>query len=286
MGNDRGLFSDAVEGLPVYEGRMVDQFDYRAKAYRSGRGRSGKWDELPFGDPDKAIIPQWWLPANRIPDKLGDRTSRYRVAWCSVTAPSNERSLVAALIPPGVICGHALPTLCFPTGYEWAYMSWLAVANSFCLDYLVRKKLALNLTMTVLDSLPFPRLPIDDPVVDRLGRLALRLACTGPKMAGYWNSMAQYDWCEPVGEGATPPGYVDQDLRAASRAEIDAIVVHELFDLSSEELESVLDTFPVLRHREEKQNHGEFVTKRLVLEQYELLDRAGGLASYPSVLDT
>ena len=286
MGSDRGLFGDFEVGLSVYEGRMVDQFDHRAKAYRSGRGRSATWDELPFGDPEKAIIPQWRLPADRIPNKLGDRTERYRVGWCDVTGSRNERSLLAALIPPGVICGDKVPTLTFPDGFEWAYMPWLAVANSFCLDYLARKKLALKLSMTVLDSLPFPRLPIDHPVTDRLARLALRLTCTGPEMDGYWDSMAQCGWCEPVGEGTIPPGYVDQDLRAAARAEIDAIVAHELFDLSSEDLGSILDTFPVLRRREEKQHHGEFVTKRLVLQRYELLDNAGNLDSYPSVLDT
>jgi hypothetical protein len=284
MGSDRGLFGDFKVGLPVFEGRMVDQFDYRAKAYRSGGGRSAQWDELPFGDPEKAIIPQWRLPADRIPNKLGDRTRRYRVGWCDVTGSRNERSLLAVLIPPNVICGHKVPTLTFPDGFEWAYMPLLAVANSFCIDYLARKKVALSMSMTVLDSLPFPRLQIDHPVTDRLARLALRLTCTGPEMDGYWNSMAQNGWCEPVGEGTTPPGYVDQDLRAGARAEIDAIVAHELFDLSSEELESVLDTFAVLRRREEK-HHGEFVTRRLVLAQYGLLESAGGLESCPSMLD-
>jgi hypothetical protein len=104
-------------------------------------------------------------------------------------------------------------------------------------------------------------------------------------MGGYWNSMAEHGWCTPVDDGTIPPGYVYQNVRAIVRAEIDAIVAHELFDLSSEELKSVLDTFPVLRRREEKQCNGEFVTKRLVLEQYQLLESAGGLESYPSVLD-
>jgi hypothetical protein len=67
-------------------------------------------------------------------------------------------------------------------------------ANSFCLNYLARKKVSLKLSMTVLDSLPFPRLPINHPVVDRLGRLALRLTCTGPEMTGYWNSMTERGW--------------------------------------------------------------------------------------------
>ena len=231
MGNDRDLFGDYPDGLPVYEGRMVDQFDHRAKAYRSGRGRSAVWEPLDFGDPEKAIVPQWRLPPERIPGKLGDRVWRYRVGWCDVTAPRNERSLVAALIPPGVVCGDKVPTLAFPEAFEWAYMPWLGVANSFCLDYLARKRVALKLSMTVLDTLPFPRLPIDHAIVERLGRLALRLTCTAPEMTGYWNAMAPYGWCEPVPEDATPPGLVDPDLRAAARAEIDAVVARELFVL-------------------------------------------------------
>ena len=173
LGNDRDLFGDFSDGLPVYEGRMVDQFDHRAKAYRSGRGRSAVWEPMLFVNPDKAIIPQWRLPPDRIPSKLGDRIWRYRVSWCDVTGARNERSLIAALIPPGVICGHSLPTMVFPTGFECAYMPWLAVANSFCLDFLARPRVALHMAMTILDGLPFPRLPVDHPVAERLGKLAL-----------------------------------------------------------------------------------------------------------------
>jgi hypothetical protein len=270
MGTDRDLFGDFAEGLPVYEGRMVDQFDHRAKAYRSGRGRSAVWEALPFGDSRKAIAPQWRLPPEKIPRKLGNRVWRYRVGWCDVTAPRNERSLIAALIPPNVICGHSLPTLTFPDDFEWAYMPWLAFANSVCLDFLARKRVALHMSMTALDTLPFPRLPIDHPVIDRLGRVALRLTCTAPEMTAYWNAMAHYGWCEPVPEDAAPPSFVDPDLRAAARAEIDAVVAREMFGLSADELAGIFDTFPVLRRREEK-TYGEFRTKRLVLEWYDKL---------------
>jgi hypothetical protein len=268
MGNDRELFGEFAKGLPVYEGRMVDQFDHRAKAYRSGRGRSAVWEEISFGDPRKAIVPQWRLPPERIPSKLGDSIWRYRVGWCDVTRPGTERSLIAALIPPNAICGHKVPTLAFPGGFEWAYMPWLAVANTFSLDYLARKKIALSMSITVLDSLPFPRLPIDHPVIERLGKLALRLTCTAPEMAGYWNAMARYGWAEPVPEGETPPGFLDTELRAAARAEIDAVVGRRLFELSADELAGILDTFPVLRRREEK-TFGEFRTKRLILEWFD-----------------
>ena len=53
MGTDRELFDEDPSGLPVYEGRMVSAFDYRAKGYLSGRGRKADWEDLPFGDPRK-----------------------------------------------------------------------------------------------------------------------------------------------------------------------------------------------------------------------------------------
>jgi hypothetical protein len=149
-------------------------------------------------------------------------------------------------------------------------MPWLAIANSFCVDYLIRKKVALSLSYTVLDSMPFPRLLIDHPIAARLGRLALLLTCTAPEMTSYWNNMSAYGWCERVPNNATPPGIIDQDARAIARAEIDAIVAHDVFGISVDELVSILDTFPVLRRREER-TYGEYRTKRLVLQAYNQL---------------
>ncbi len=268
MGNDRDLFGDGEKGLAVYEGRMIDQFDHRAKAYCSGRGRSAVWQEVPFGDPRKAIAPQWRLPEANIPNKVGGRVWRYRIGWCDVTGARNERSLIAALIPPGVICGHSVPTFIFPEDYKWAYMPWLAVINSFCADYLIRHKVALHVTMTVLDSLPIPRLPVDNPIITRLSSLALRLSCTGLEMTDYWNSMTEYGLCDPAPAGIVPAAaLIDPEERAWARAEIDAIVAKRVYGISSDELSHVLDQFPVLERREKKAD-GSYTTKDRVLAMF------------------
>jgi hypothetical protein len=268
MGTDRDLFHDLPEGLPLYEGRMIDQYDHRAKAWRSGRGRAAVWEELRFGDPRKAIVPQWRVPRDKLPAKLGDRINRYRIGFGDVTAPRNERSLVAALIPPGAVCGHKVPTITFEDGWEWAYMPWLAVANSFAVDFLLRKKVALTVSYTVLDSIPFPRLPVDHPLFARLGSLALSLTCTAQEMTAYWNSMSAYGWCKRVEPRSIPPGLVDDNDRASARALIDVIVARDLFQLTSDEIAGILETFPVLK-RNEQRRYGEFRTRRLVLDAYE-----------------
>ena len=273
MGTDRNLLSEDPDGLPVYEGRMIDLFDHRAKAYRSGRGRSAVWDRLPFEHPAKGIVPQWRVLHSDVPGKVGSRVDRYRVGFGDVTSSSNVRSLIAALIPPGSICGDKVPNFVFSEASAWAYMPWLAVANSFAMDFLIRKKIALKVSYTVLDSMPFPRLPVDHPVIDRLGRLALRLTCTAPEMTGYWNAMVRFGWCPPVSNDATPPGFCDEDSREQARAEIDAIVARDIFGLSHDDLADVLDTFPGVRRREEKV-HKEFRTRRLILECYDAMAKA------------
>jgi len=126
---------------------------------------------------------------------------------------------------------------------------------------------ALSVSYTVLDSMPFPRLPVDHPVVAHLGPLALRLTCTEPETAAYWNAMADHGWCDPIPEGTSPPGFLDEASRAAARAEIDAVVARDLFALSADELAGILDTFPVLRRREERA-YGEYRTKLLVLAHF------------------
>lgn len=261
MGGDRHLFTEDAGGIPVYEGRMVAQYDHRAKGYRSGRGRAATWEDLAFAAPGKSIQPQWYIPAENIPEKARDRSQQYRVGFCDVASPTNERTLVATLLPPGVIAGHSVPTFTFPQGHEAAYLVWLAVANSFVMDYVARMKVSLHMTFTTLDSLPFPRLPDDHPATRCLVQSVLSLTCTGPEMLPFWNLMAARGW---VAKADAVPGAIDVDERDRLVAEIEALVAAELFGLTSDDVGFVLDSFPIVE-REQRARHGEYRMKRLIL---------------------
>jgi len=65
------------------------------------------------------------------------------------------------------------------------------------------------------------------------------------------------------------PDRRDTGDRAQLRAEIDAYVAH-LYGLSRDDFAYILDTFPVLRKKEEKA-FGEFMSKRKSLEEYDRL---------------
>ncbi|MDE2125267.1 MAG: N-6 DNA methylase [Armatimonadetes bacterium] len=270
MGNDRDLFTSDPRGLPVYEGRMIDHYDHRAKTYQSGHGNSAIWIERPFTDPEKAVVPQWRVLPENIPSKLGNRCTHYRIGFGDVANPRNERSFVATLIPPGTICGHTVPTITFEPGYEWAYLPWLAVANSFVMDAFARRKLSSpHMTYTVLDSLPFPRPSLTEPLVHDVARLVLRLICTAPEMAGYWNHMAELGLVERVPPDTIPlDAFRTETARIQARARIEAIVAIRVFSLTRDELCGALDTFDVLQRREVIA-FGDYQTKRVTLEAFD-----------------
>jgi hypothetical protein len=270
MGTDNNRFTTDLAGLPLYEGRMVAHFDHRAKTYESGHGNNSVWTERPFGDPKKAIVPQWRVLEGRLPAKLGDRTARYRLVFRDVAQPSDMRSLIATFVPPGCVCGDTVPTILAQRGSEWQYLPWLAVANTFAMDWLTRQKLSSpHLKFFIVDTLPFPRPALTDPWVQRVAPLVLRLVCTGPEMTAYWNQMAEHDLCAPVPEDTVPPdAFVTEADRERARVELDVIVARDVYGITAAEMADILDTFPVVRRRDEAA-HGEFRTKRLILEGFE-----------------
>ena len=69
-----------------------------------------------------------------------------------------------------------------------------------------------------------------------------------------------------------PPFRWDPDRRSLLRADLDAAMLH-VYGLTRAEAEHVLDSFPVVRKYEER-DHGEYRTRRLVLEAYDRMATA------------
>ena len=70
----------------------------------------------------------------------------------------------------------------------------------------------------------------------------------------------------------SPPGAEDPDERFHLRAQIDAIVARDVFGLTRDELACILDTFPIVRRKDEER-YGEYLTKRVILEYYAAVPR-------------
>lgn len=271
-GHVQDLLTEDRAALPHYEGRMIAQYDHRAKGYRSGRARSAVWEDLPFGSSQKSIQPQWYVHADDVPEQAKLRIHEYRVGFCDVASPTNERTLVAAMLPRDCIAGDKVPTVLMKSSWpSFDLVLWLAAANSFVIDFIVRMKVSLKMALTILDSLPFLRLSSEDQVARSLVEKALRLTCTGPEMGPLWDEFARRG-IVPMRKPDEVPGATGTDERLQMRTEIEAEIAH-LYGLTADEISYVLDTFPIVQKDDEKA-HDEYRTKLMILEIYDAMAEA------------
>jgi hypothetical protein len=205
--------------LPVYEGRMVHQFDASAKRYLGGHGRGARWE--PLAPADKALLPHYLVP-EEIARARGVPAAA-RAGFCDITGHANERTALAALIPGAAACGNKVPTCRFDSAAPGLPLLWLALANSFVVDWIVRRRVSTTLNFFHWEQVPVPRLDPATGAGAELVHLAAAL-CESPFAP----------WA---------PGALER--RAGLRAAIDAVVA-EAYGLDARDLTVVLADFPLL----------------------------------------
>ena len=160
--------------LPLLEGRHVSQYRWRAKGYRSGEGRSAIWTPEPLSN--SPLRTQWHVPLDAMNPGTIERTSRSRIGFCDITGQTNERSLLVARVPEGVVCGNKVPTLAFADGGDDREDLFLAIANSLVVDWMLRRIVTTTVNFFLLDSLHLPRIDEETEVGQELIALARRLS--------------------------------------------------------------------------------------------------------------
>jgi hypothetical protein len=281
MANDSGLFlgGQGTDVVPVYEAKMIQAFDHRAASIvinATNTARQALSDLTTVEqhcDATFAPMPRYWIKKGEVDARLSEWKREWLLAFKDVTAATNERTAIFAVIPR-VGAGHTLPVVLFSQSHEAIQVcEFLANANSLVFDYVVRTKLGgLHLTYTILNQLPF--LPPASYLSEDSGFIlsrALRLTFTSTDTASF-ASDAGYHGCSFSW---------NEEERHQIRSEVDAYFAH-LYGLTRDELRYILDpkdvfgedfpseTFRVLKEREEKE-YGEYRTQRLVLEAFDKL---------------
>lgn len=208
--------------LPLVEGRMVQSHRFGVKGHLSGTGRSALWEAYPIGG--SRLSPQFWMLPSDIPRANQHRADTLRVGFCDIAGQTNERSLMASLIPAGVVCGNKVPTILFPNDpSEERLLVWLSIANSFAFDWMLRRVLTTTVNYFLLKSVPMPKLAKDGLPWKRLASAAREIRSLD-------------------GAGATRKTY---ERMAQLRGEIDAEVA-VAYGLDLRDMELVLEDFPIL----------------------------------------
>lgn len=224
---------------PVYEGRMVHQFDAAAKTYCGGTGRSAQWE---VWLPGQEFQSQFYVDDYDLPDGLIGQVNAPRAGFCDITGHANERTILAAMIPSGTVCGNKVPTL--QADDPRLHLLWVAIANSFVVDWFLRRSVTTTINYHYLLGVPFPWIDPDSTLGRNLRELSSALAIPRSPNAG------------------------DLWQRARMRAEIDCRIAAS-FGLSRSEFCKVLDDFPLLDRAQPTPYAGpSTITRDLVTAMY------------------
>jgi hypothetical protein len=153
-----------------------------------------------------------------------------RIAFRDITNRTNQRTLIAALVPPNVFLTHKAPFLLWPRGHKHDEAFLLGVLSSLPLDWYARRFVETNLTYFILNPFPVPRPAESNSLRRRVIQLAGRLAAPDERFA---------EWAAAVGVTCGPlPEAEKQD----HIHELDAVVAH-LYGLEEKHLVHVFETF-------------------------------------------
>lgn len=243
--NDKGLMDldshDCPRGFwPVFKGESLDLWQpdngpgsyyawaepksvvaYLHKKRANGRTRGNSvWYEF-AGD----VRPgKWWTDPNALP------CFAPRIAFRDSTNAMNQRTIIAALVPPHVLLGNQAPYILWPRGDSQDEAYLIGILCSLPLDWYSRRFIDKHLNFFILNPFPIPRPSRSDRHWQRCVAIAGRLAAVDDRFG---------DWAKAVGVDCGP---VDEDERFDLICELDAVAAH-LYDLEERHLRHIFETF-------------------------------------------
>ncbi len=162
---------------------------------------------------------------------------RPRIAFRDVTNQTNQRTVIACLLPGGVLLTHKAPFLFrrHGTAADEAYV--LGIMASIPFDWYARRFVELNLTFELLSAFPLPRPGVGDELRNRVVAVAARLAAVDERFS---------EWLDDVdgtlGLRLGSVGRLADAERLALISELDALAAL-LYGLSTEDVRLVFETF-------------------------------------------
>lgn len=276
----RGAGGEGTIYLPLYEAKMLHQFDHRWATYDGLETRDPTEDEK--RNVEFEVQPRYWVPAAEVEERLEGKWDRpWLLGWRDICRNTDERTVIASLLPR-VGVGHTCP-LILANAVDAALIPMLqANLSSLLFDFTARQKIGgTHLTYLYLKQLPVlppetyaQRCPWGGSShADWLLPRVLELVYTA------WDMQPFAVDCGYSG----PPFRWDADRRFLLRCELDAAFFH-LYGISRDDVDYILDTFPIVRRKDEEK-HGEYRTKRVILAIYEALaDAARSGRPYPTLL--
>ena len=163
------------------------------------------------------------------------------MVYRAVASSTNERSLIATLLPPYVFTGHSLNVFkSFNYGisndkvkqihYDYDELMYLlALLNSFTVDYYIRLRVSANLTTYFLYELPIPE------INPKLKKDIISMAANLLPINKDYNDFSKILGCKK--ENLSP------DKKKSLRAKLEKIIAQDVYSLGKQDVEYLLETF-------------------------------------------
>jgi hypothetical protein len=151
--DDRAHFNSGRRGLPVIEGKHVSAF------------------HVDIGSAHRHITA---ATAARLIDAARSFGTR-RLAYRDIASSSNRTTVIAAVLPAGVVTTHTL--FCLKSAVDERSRQFICgMLNSFVANYLARLRVTTHVTVAIIGRLPLPRPEREDPRFRSIAAYSMRLA--------------------------------------------------------------------------------------------------------------
>jgi hypothetical protein len=147
--------------LPLYEAKMIQAYDHRAASVivqADNWVRQGQTEAMTLvshQNPEHLTQPRWWVNQKAVDATLGESSQAGYLAYKDVTSATNQRTMIAAIIPRVAVVNSAPLMLVGNEIGARRLCCLLGNLNSFALDFVARQKVGgVHLNFFIVEQLP------------------------------------------------------------------------------------------------------------------------------------
>lgn len=248
--------------LPLYEAKLLSHYDHRFATYKGAEGQSlPRITDAEHDDPNVEPLARYWVLEKEVNEAIGTRTDRdWLFGWRDIARNTDVRTMIPSILPRSAVGDKFL--LMFNQRSDYRPLLQ-ATVSSLAFDFVTRQKASgTSLKAFLVRQIAAPT-----------QGCFTNQAVSSSAVRGAVLELTHTSWTSvPLDGGGSPPFRWNKERRTLIQAELDALVM-QVYGLERHEVEHILDSFPVLCRREEREC-GEFRTRRFVLDFYDRMAAA------------
>jgi hypothetical protein len=255
------FFKDGIKFLPLYESKMIHQYNHRFGSYETRNNERG-FATLPdtpleqYQNPLYFPQPYYWVAEEEVINRLKEKWDKeWSIVFRNNARNTDIRTGIFTIIPKSGV-GNSLPQIILKKDKINLATCLLANLNSLIFDFVLRQKLGgANVNFFIVKQLPvIPPEKYSSYEINFISRRVIELVYTAWDLQSFGNDM---------GYRGSPFKW-EEERRFLLRCELDAMYFH-LYGIKDEDVDYILDSFHIIKKKDE-QNYGYYRTKKTIME--------------------